>query len=107
MDTDSSAFVATPNLELFIEQNNPYHTKENTYSELRDLLSQCFREVEIIEPTCIPTNPTGRVAHEERFARGEHGRLVTPDLEVFGRKVDQRFLSNTHSFHCFARGPIA
>lgn len=104
---DGFCFTATPNPELFIGQNNPFHTKENTYSELRDLFLQSFREVEIIEPTRIPANSAGRAAREERFARGEHGRLVTPDLEIFGRKVDQTFLSNTHSFHCFARGPIA
>jgi 2-polyprenyl-3-methyl-5-hydroxy-6-metoxy-1,4-benzoquinol methylase len=100
-------FVATPNPELFVGQNNPFHTKENTYAELRSLLSQRFREVEIVEPTRVPVNSVGRAAREERFARGEHGTLVTPDLEIFGQKVDQTFLSNTHSFHCFARGPIA
>ncbi len=104
---DGFCFVATPNPELFVGQNNPFHTKENTYSELRDLLSRCFREVEIVEPTRVPTSPAGKAAHEERFARGEHGTLVTPELEIFGRKVDQTFLSNTHSFHCFARGPVA
>jgi len=100
-------FIATPNPELFAGHHNPFHTKENTYSELRDLFSQRFREVEIIEPTRIPENPVGRAAREERFARGEHGKVVTPDLEIFGQKVDQTFLSNTHSFNCFARNPIA
>jgi SAM-dependent methyltransferase len=104
---DGFCFVATPNPELFIGQNNPFHTKENTYSELRGLLSRCFRKVEIVEPTRGPVNPVGRAAREERFARGEHGTMVSPELEIFGRKVDQTFLSNTHSFHCFARGPIA
>jgi 2-polyprenyl-3-methyl-5-hydroxy-6-metoxy-1,4-benzoquinol methylase len=99
-------FVATPNPELFVGYNNPFHTKENTYSELRDLLLQRFREVEILEPTRIPINPTGRAAWEERYSRGVHGKLVTPDLEIFGQKVSQTFLSNTHSFQCFARGPI-
>ncbi|MGH9485820.1 MAG: class I SAM-dependent methyltransferase, partial [Terriglobales bacterium] len=103
---DGFCFVATPNPELFIGQNNPFHTKENTYAELRDLLSESFREVEIIEPSRIPANPAGRAAREERFARGEHGKLVTGDLEIFGRRVNQTFLSNTHSFHCFARAPI-
>lgn len=103
---DGFCFVATPNPELFIGQNNPYHTKEDTYAELNGLLSQSFREVEIVEPTRVPTNPAGRATHEERFARGEHGTLVTPDLQIFGQKVDQTFLSNTHSFHCFVRGPI-
>jgi len=104
---DGFCFVATPNPELFLGQNNPFHTKENTYAELRGLFTRCFREVEIVEPTRVPANPAGRAAHEERFARGEHGKLVTPDMEIFGRKVDQTFLSNTHSFHCFARGPVA
>jgi len=104
---DGFCFVATPNPELFIGQNNPFHTKENTYSELRGLLSRCFREVEIVEPTRVSVNPVGRAAREERFARGEHGTMVSPELGIFGRKVDQTFLSNTHSFHCFARGPIA
>lgn len=103
---DGMCFIATPNPELFIGQNNPFHTKENTYAELRDLLRQGFREVEIVEPTRVPVNAAGRAEHEERFARGEHGKLVTPDLEIFGKRMDQTFLSNTHSFHCFARGPI-
>lgn len=104
---DGFCFIATPNPELFVGQNNPFHTKENTYSELRDLLRQEFREVEIVEPTRVPVNAAGRAARDERFARGEHGKLMTPELEIFGRRVDQTFLSNTHSFHCFARGPIA
>lgn len=103
---DGFCFVATPNPELFVGQNNPFHTKENTYSELRELLSNSFREVEIVEPTRVPVNPAGRAAHDERFARGEHGKLVSADMEIFGRRVDQTFLSNTHSFHCFARGAI-
>lgn len=103
---DGFCFVATPNPELFVGGNNPYHTKENTYAELRNLFSPRFRDVEIVEPTRIPVNPAGLTAREERFARGEHGTLVTPDLEIFGQKVDQTFLSNTHSFHCFVRGPL-
>lgn len=103
---DGLCFVATPNPELFIGQNNPFHTKENSYSELCHLLRQGFREVEIVEPTRIPVNAAGRAAREDRFDRGEHGKLATAELEIFGRRVDQTFLSNTHSFHCFARGPV-
>ncbi len=103
---DGFCFIATPNPELFAGLNNPFHTKENTYSELRDLLQKRFREVDILEPIRVPVNPAGRSAREERFARGEHGKLPSPDLEIFGRKVDQTFLSNTHSFQCFARHPI-
>ncbi len=104
---DGFCFIATPNPELFAGLNNPFHTKENTYAELRDLFSRRFREVVIVEPTHIPTSPAGLAARQERFARGEHGITVTPELEIFGRRVDQRYLSNTHSFHCFVRGPVA
>jgi 2-polyprenyl-3-methyl-5-hydroxy-6-metoxy-1,4-benzoquinol methylase len=99
-------FIATPNPELFVGEVNPFHTKENTYEELMALLSACFREVEIIEPTRIPANPVGRASREERFSRGAHGKIVGPHLEIFGINVDQTFLSNTHSFNCFARDPI-
>lgn len=104
---DGFCFIATPNPELFVGLNNPFHTKENSYSELRDLLSTSFSEVEIIEPIKVPVNPVGRAARDERFGRGEHGKLVTPELEIFGHKVDQTFLSNTHSFHCFAGRSIS
>jgi len=103
---DGFCFIATPNPELFVGLNNPFHTKENTYSELRDLLLRNFRQVQIVEPTHIPSNSVGKTAREQRFARGEHGTVVTPELEVFGRRVDQTFMSNTHSFHCFAKDPI-
>ena len=99
-------FIATPNPELFVGEVNPFHTKENTYEELMALLSACFREVEILEPTRIPANPVGRASREERFSRGAHGKIAGPHLEIFGIKVDQTFLSNTHSFNCFARDPI-
>jgi 2-polyprenyl-3-methyl-5-hydroxy-6-metoxy-1,4-benzoquinol methylase len=104
---DGFCFIATPNPELFEGLDNPYHTKENTYSELRDLFSRRFREVVIVEPTRIPTSPVGLAAHQERFAKGERGVGVTKDLEIFGRRIDQRYLSNTHSFHCFVRDPIS
>jgi hypothetical protein len=104
---DGFCFIATPNPELFEGLDNPYHTKENTYSELRDLFSRRFREVVIVEPTRIPTSPVGLAAHQERFAKGERGVGVTKELEIFGRRIDQRYLSNTHSFHCFVRDPIS
>jgi 2-polyprenyl-3-methyl-5-hydroxy-6-metoxy-1,4-benzoquinol methylase len=106
VSADGCCFIATPNPELFVGLNNPFHTKENNYSELKSLLSSSFLEVEIVEPTRIPSNPVGRAAREARFKRGEHGTVVTPELKVFGQQVDQAYLSNTHSFHCFARRPI-
>jgi 2-polyprenyl-3-methyl-5-hydroxy-6-metoxy-1,4-benzoquinol methylase len=103
---DGLVFIATPNPELSIGLNNPFHFKENTYIELKELLSAKFRQVEIIEPSIIPQHSDARAAREERLAKGQHGKFVDHDLEVFGMPVDTRFLSNSHSFHCFAKDPI-
>ena len=102
---DGMCFIATPNPELFVGEVNPYHTKENTYEELKALLLQGFHEVEILESSRVPRNPAGKAARDERFARGAHGKLQGPGLEIFGRTVDQTYLSNTHSFNAFARNP--
>jgi SAM-dependent methyltransferase len=103
---DGFVFIATPNPELTVGQNNPFHSKENTYSELVELLSKYFGEVEIVEPSHIPQHPDGRAAREKRLALGGHGKMPVLGLEIFGKQVDTKFLSNTHSFHCFARNPI-
>lgn len=103
---DGLCFIATPNPELFVGINNPHHVKENTYSELKDLMHERFHEVEIIEPLTLPDTPAGMDARDERFSSGDHGTIVTEDLYVFGNRIDQTYLSNTHSFHCFARYPI-
>jgi SAM-dependent methyltransferase len=100
------AFIATPNPELSVGVNNPFHVKENTYSELEELLSSRFRGVEIVEPSHAPRHPKGRAAQEERFSKGHRGKMAVPGLEIFGKRVDTRFLSNSHSFHCFVRDPI-
>jgi 2-polyprenyl-3-methyl-5-hydroxy-6-metoxy-1,4-benzoquinol methylase len=103
---DGFAFIATPNPELSVGSNNPFHIKENTFSELRELLSSRFRQVEIVEPFHLPQHQDGRAAQEERFSKGERGKVGGPGLEIFGKQVDTRFLSNSHSFHCFVREPI-
>lgn len=103
---DGFCFIATPNPELTVGEHNKWHVKENTYDELLELLSARFREIEIIEPKLLPTFPSGIAAREKRFAKGAHGAIVNPDLKVFGQKVDQTYLSNSHSFHCFVRDAI-
>lgn len=103
---DGFCFIATPNPELSVGANNKWHSKENNYDELMELLSARFRHIEIIEPMLLPTSPRGITAREERFARGAHGTLVDADLKVFGGEVNQTYLSNSHSFHCFVRDPI-
>lgn len=71
-----TCFIATPNPELSIGTVNPFHFKENTYSELLDLLSQHFREVEIVEPMRVPSNLLGLQARNARFSHGENGKIV-------------------------------
>jgi hypothetical protein len=98
--------VASPNPELS-EGANPHHFKENTHSELRSLFGKHFAEVEILEPTCEPVTDAGKKAGPHREHARDFGKFVTPDLKIFGSRVDQRFLSNTHSFICFARSPLS
>jgi hypothetical protein len=86
--------------------DNPFHVKENTFSELRELLSCRFRQVEIVEPFHLPQHQDGRAAQEESFSKGERGKVGGPGLEIFGKQVNTRFLSNSHTFHCFVREPI-
>lgn len=84
------AFIATPNPEL-TDRKNPYHTKENTYAELKTMLFQFFSESVIVENS---------LPHD--LSR-EHGLLPSDDLIIFGKRIDKTHLSNTHSFFCFCR----
>jgi 2-polyprenyl-3-methyl-5-hydroxy-6-metoxy-1,4-benzoquinol methylase len=83
--------IATPNPEQFTTRN-PYHTKENTFQELCELLPVAFKEFEIVENQ-LPHN-----------LNRPHGILPTSEpLLIFGNVVDKGHLSNTHSFFCFCR----
>lgn len=100
---DGLCIIATPNPELFVGSNNKFHTKENSYPELMELLTPKFGQVEIIEPTKIPDTALGLKMRTERYSRGEHGKIVEPNLEIFGKPINQTYLSNSHSFICFVR----
>jgi ubiquinone/menaquinone biosynthesis C-methylase UbiE len=83
-------FIATPNPEAFIGQKtSPWHTKENTYDELAELLRPVFSEFVILENSLT--------------AKRNRGLVATDPLIIFGQRLDNTYLSNTHSFFCFAR----
>jgi O-antigen biosynthesis protein len=85
-------FIATPNPEMFAGVHNPHHTKENSYVELRELLSAVFSEHIIIE-NLLP--------HD---LDRPHGIVVNDaPIEIFGQAIDKTYLHNTHSFFCFCR----
>ncbi len=85
------ALIGTPNPEV-MDGPNLFHTKENTYEELHELLGATFSEFEILENS---------LPHDLNRPHG-----IDPSAEplvVFGRVVDKTHLSNTHSFLCFCR----
>lgn len=97
--------LATPNPEMFIGKPNPYHTHEFTYEELRQSVHELFSDCVISENLLTPTTKEGRLLREERQRKGILGDdlLATPSL--WGAPIDTTWLSNTHSFFCFARHP--
>ncbi len=96
-------FIASPNPEMFVGCNNPYHTKENSFVEMQSLLKSVFSKFCIVENSLEPESESGRTTRKERFQRNKRGLLADNELRVFGETVDTTYLSNTHSFFCFAR----
>jgi SAM-dependent methyltransferase len=94
--------IATPNPEVTVGMS-PFHTKENTYQELMALLRERFEEVCIVENSLPPATGEARSASARRRAAGHRGLDPSNGLRIFGRALDTTFLSNTHSFFCFAR----
>ncbi len=84
--------IGTPNPEMFEGYHNPYHTKENTFQELTELLRPIFDEFAILE---------NQLPHNLDRVRGV--LPTTEPLIVLGRTIDKTYLSNTHSFLCFCR----
>lgn len=90
LKSDGLCFIATPNPEAFAgNQQNPWHSKENTYQELVELFRPVFKDSVIVENSLS----------------GKLDRGLTPrdSLKVFGQVLDTTYLSNTHSFFCFLR----
>jgi 2-polyprenyl-3-methyl-5-hydroxy-6-metoxy-1,4-benzoquinol methylase len=89
---DGVCFIATPNRNVSMETNQ-YHTHEFTASELEELLSRYFNDVQIWTSMLQSPDPAS---------------LAMPDtksLTLFGIPVDATYLSNTHSLFSFSRHP--
>lgn len=83
-------FIATPNPDVSAGQScNPYHIKENSYLELKELFARQFKESVIIESTfCRKPN---------------RGLIPGKTAAIFGHKIDTQHLLNHCSFYCFLR----
>lgn len=97
--------LATPNLEMFVDDSNPYHTHEFTYEELSNLLKEFFSEYVIAENVLTPPTKEGRFLRDERQKKGFVGADLAGVRALWGEPIDTTWLSNTHSFFCFARQP--
>jgi ubiquinone/menaquinone biosynthesis C-methylase UbiE len=96
---DGLCFLGTPNPEMFLNDNNPFHVKENTFEELVELFSAAFADVTILENTLEPSTPEGMRLRNERWARNAKGRPVP-------QEIDTTWLNNTHSYNCLLKKPL-
>jgi 2-polyprenyl-3-methyl-5-hydroxy-6-metoxy-1,4-benzoquinol methylase len=103
---DGTLLLGTPNREMFVGWNNPYHTRELTYEELFAMTGKFFSECRIAENLLEPPTAQGQSMREDRKRSGAHGRTLSEDSFLWGKPVDIECLSNTHSFLCFARNPL-
>jgi SAM-dependent methyltransferase len=99
--------LATPNPEMFVGVVNPYHTHEFSYHELLDMAQEFFGECVIAENLLAPPTEGGRLMREERLQAGTVGKTLFQNPLLWGQPIDTTWLSNTHSFFCFARLPRA
>lgn len=97
--------IATPNPEMFVGVDSPYHTHEFTFGELSAIVQEFFLECQICENSLAPSTEAGVGARNQRQRRGMLGVDLASRPALWGESVDTRWLSNTHSFICFARGP--
>lgn len=102
---DGMLLLATPNREMFLDENNPYHTHELSYDELLHMVGDFFSECVICENSLVPPTEEGRRMLEERRRQGLYGVRLSSEPLLWGQPVDTTWLSNTHSFFCFARAP--
>ncbi len=102
---DGMLFLATPNPEMFVGVDNPHHTREFRYDELLQIVQEFFCECLVSENLLQPLTEEGRHMKEQRKKRGALGINLAVNPFLWGKSVDTTWLSNTHSFFCFARGP--
>lgn len=108
---DGLAMIATPNKEVSSPgvdvPTNPWHIKEFTYEELRDLLLENFGEVCIFESSTPSSSRVGRSMKQDRLDRRAVGLDGTGGgtMDLNGLTVDLTHLHNTHSFVALAWQP--
>ena len=107
LNDDGMLFLATPNPEMFVGVDNPHHTHEFPYDELLQIVQESFGESLVSENLLRPSTEDGRRMKEEREKRGALGTNLSLNPPLWGKNVDTTWLSNTHSFFCFARIPRA
>lgn len=98
-------FLATPNYEMFTSVTNKYHTHECSYEELNLMMGEYFSEHVVVENLLTPPTEEGRRLKEARERRNASGISLATNSILWGQPVDPAWLSNTHSFFCFARSP--
>lgn len=100
-----SLLLATPNPEMFVATSNPYHTHEFSYQELLQIVQEFFSDCQICENLLAPPTEEGRRLREERQKRNALGSNLSVEPLLWGQRIDIDWLSNSHSFFCFARKP--
>lgn len=95
--------LATPNKEMTPPGDvpiNPFHMKEFSFEELRDMAREFFEQVVIFENTNPSMHEAGRAAKEQRAARGGIGLdpETGPPVVFEGRRVETRYARHSHSF---------
>src|SRR5262249_29062488 len=102
---DGMLLLATPNREAFLNLKNSYHTHELVYEELRHMMQECFGACLIVENLHEAPTAEGRRMKKERMAKGEIGIDLSKHPFLWEKRIDTTWISNTHSFLCFARFP--
>jgi 2-polyprenyl-3-methyl-5-hydroxy-6-metoxy-1,4-benzoquinol methylase len=103
---DGALLLATPNPEMFLGIQNRYHTHEFVFEELLNLAREFYRDCVIAENLLEPNTPEGIRMKAERVARGAVGVNLAAKPIIWGRTIDNTWISNTHSFVCFCRFPL-
>jgi SAM-dependent methyltransferase len=103
---DGMLLLATPNREMFLEVDNPYHTHELGYEELLKMVRECFGECLIAENSLEPPTLEGRRLREQRKAKGAQGIDLSSIPFLWDKPIDTTWVSNSHSFFCLCRLPV-
>jgi 2-polyprenyl-3-methyl-5-hydroxy-6-metoxy-1,4-benzoquinol methylase len=98
--------LATPNREMFLEIDNPYHTHEVGYEELLEMVRESYCDCLIAENLLESPTIAGRRMRADRKTRRAEGIDLMKAPFLWGQHIDTTWVSNTHSFLCFSRHPV-